>query len=650
MSTREIFREFEALLEKSQKAFNKLRDLPPYGAARWEHRFHKAFHVHSKLWKFQQEHREVLTSRGMERWEVGDIASKIGQLYYNYYLRTSEARFLHEAYVFYEAIRSRAYFAQAATDAGLAIKQLRYFARFIIICLLLNRREEVWQLLQEFQALISSYVMRYSPPDAAEWRAVIQEVTTFLHADVAMPVPRSPGATLPFRASLRCSRTAPEVKAAPHRTLLLHAVIASYYPRQVKIAELPLDSFRMLQALEWEDAYSAGAPPPPPAGAGGGPADPIAEERAAKAAAAAGKKAAAAGGKGGKVAALQAAENGSVGSGTGGSSGSGGGPPPFESPSKHLVYRPTSLQLLSILTTTVEVLPRDGVLLLYLSASSRGELPRGGALASTSNLVTSEITAGGDGDSPHPDSASDVSGLSIGALTVSNASTEAAGLNLGPAKASDAADAYISPDDLAPLTRRSLFLVVDADNAAAFARLQGQEISRATFCLMSPAARPFELGDPLKTGSLLTLFLSGPLMGFCLAAGATDPSTQQLVDLQAAMNAVMGEWAALALRAFAAPAGAAPRSPWAVVFRDALLRRLVLRYVLCRAALGLHCKVGGDAANLPRCYPDLPRELAPDAPEIVAGVARLAACLGKQRVFGKTALPVVSSSSGALGR
>jgi hypothetical protein len=30
---------------------------------------------------------------------------------------------------------------QSATDPNLAIKQLRYFARFIIICLLLNRRE-----------------------------------------------------------------------------------------------------------------------------------------------------------------------------------------------------------------------------------------------------------------------------------------------------------------------------------------------------------------------------------------------------------------------------------------------------------------------------------------------------------------------------
>lgn len=57
MSSREIFKEFEFLLEKSQRCFNRLRDLPPYGNSRWEHHFHKAFHIYSKLWKFQQEHR-----------------------------------------------------------------------------------------------------------------------------------------------------------------------------------------------------------------------------------------------------------------------------------------------------------------------------------------------------------------------------------------------------------------------------------------------------------------------------------------------------------------------------------------------------------------------------------------------------------------
>jgi hypothetical protein len=100
------------------------------------------------------------------------------------------------------------------------------------------------------------------------------------------------------------------------------------------------------------------------------------------------------------------------------------------------------LQLLSILTTTMEVLPRDGVLLLHLSASSgRGELKGGGAFASTSNLVAADgaaaAAAGAAADpegASQPDSMSDVSGLSIGALTVSNAGTEA-GLNLGPSKA-----------------------------------------------------------------------------------------------------------------------------------------------------------------------------------------------------------------------
>jgi hypothetical protein len=121
--------------------------------------------------------------------------------------------------------------------------------------------QEVWQLLQEFQALISSYIMKYSPPDAQEWRSVIQEVTHFLQADVGMPVPRAPGQAVPFRLSLRCAANQAEVKLQPHKMLLHDCVLISYYPRQVKIAELPLDSFRMLQTLEWEDAFSSATPP-----------------------------------------------------------------------------------------------------------------------------------------------------------------------------------------------------------------------------------------------------------------------------------------------------------------------------------------------------------------------------------------------------
>lgn len=49
----------------------------------------------------------MLTLAGLKRGEIGEIASKIGQLYYNFYLRNAETRYLLESYTFYQAIHSR---------------------------------------------------------------------------------------------------------------------------------------------------------------------------------------------------------------------------------------------------------------------------------------------------------------------------------------------------------------------------------------------------------------------------------------------------------------------------------------------------------------------------------------------------------------
>ncbi len=77
----------------------------------------------------------------------------------------------------------------------------------------------------------------------------------------------------------RCSPLAGEARVQPHRQRLRDVVLVSYYPRQVKIAELPLDSYRMLlvslqQACDawclgsclqcWADACSAGQMPAVP--------------------------------------------------------------------------------------------------------------------------------------------------------------------------------------------------------------------------------------------------------------------------------------------------------------------------------------------------------------------------------------------------
>ncbi|KAF9374496.1 hypothetical protein CPC16_001261 [Podila verticillata] len=80
-----VVEEFQYLLEKSQQLFAGLRDLPPTGAKQWQSYFQKTFEVFAKLWRFQQLNRFVLeNSYGLKRWEVGEIASKIGQLYYHY--------------------------------------------------------------------------------------------------------------------------------------------------------------------------------------------------------------------------------------------------------------------------------------------------------------------------------------------------------------------------------------------------------------------------------------------------------------------------------------------------------------------------------------------------------------------------------------
>ena len=117
--------------------------------------FYKVFKVYTQLWKFQQENRQKLVEAGLKRWEIGDIASRIGQLYFGQYMRTSDANYLSESYIFYEAVLTREYFKEGLfQDHSLASKQLRFMARFLMVCLVLNRRETVYQLVNQLKMLV----------------------------------------------------------------------------------------------------------------------------------------------------------------------------------------------------------------------------------------------------------------------------------------------------------------------------------------------------------------------------------------------------------------------------------------------------------------------------------------------------------------
>ena len=95
------------------------------------------------------------------------------------------------------------------------------------------------------------------PTDALEWLLVTQEVEQFLEAD-SLPTGDSEGDrhnTLPIRCQIE-SPLAGVPFTAPF--LQLHeAVLASYWHKQVKLGDLPLDIIRMLQALEWDDPVAS---------------------------------------------------------------------------------------------------------------------------------------------------------------------------------------------------------------------------------------------------------------------------------------------------------------------------------------------------------------------------------------------------------
>ncbi|XVE90345.1 hypothetical protein DITRI_Ditri20bG0070100 [Diplodiscus trichospermus] len=421
------------LVDKADKKFSKIRDLPYYERNRYDTYFYKVFKVYTQLWKFQQENRQKLVEAGLKRWEIGEIASRIAQLYYGQYMRTSEASYLSEAYIFYEAILTREYFKEGACqDFNLANKQLRFLARFLMVCLVLNRREMVHQLVNQLKMLVDECKRTFQDTDFKEWKLVVQEIVRFLKADNAFMNIR------PLRYSLVLD---PHPDVLPHVAVpvarknlrLRDAILSSYHHNEVKFSELTLDTFRMLQCLEWEPSgsfYQSSV----------------------------GKN----------------SPNGALGSSRLNHSQDIADPTLPPNPRKAVLYRPSLTHFIAVLATICEELPTDGVLLIYLSASGttgHALSPSGSGTGisttdyttrdSLSHTIQSDGTStssfGSPSDSPNP-SASQNKGDCIthvtGCLQFGNRGS--GGLNC------------IYPSDLIPFTRRPLFIIIESDASKVF--------------------------------------------------------------------------------------------------------------------------------------------------------------------------------------
>ncbi|KAJ3381675.1 hypothetical protein HDU84_004908 [Entophlyctis sp. JEL0112] len=348
-----IVEEFQYLLEKSQQLFAGLRDLPPTGK-NWQPYFQRTFEVYTKLWKFQQTHRllrgpnpdsAVLESKelyGLKRYEIGEIASKIGQLYYHYYLRTSETNYLYESFVFYEAIRERQYFRDVleAKNPPLMIKKLRYHARFIVVCLLLNASETMKKLLDELTTLVDEYTRAFKPTDANEWAVVVAEISAFLEAERRVSPPDN--ATIPASSlvsRLPLLKPATSASDATTKLKLQEAILVGNYASQIKFSELTIDMFRILQIIERE----------PSVGASGGGSDAMVVDSGD-----------------GPGAAVAVAKR--------------------TNPHKYLLYRPTLAQLLLYIATAYKDMNENTAMFLYISAD--GSKCPGDAVGYTGGVST----------------------------------------------------------------------------------------------------------------------------------------------------------------------------------------------------------------------------------------------------------------------
>jgi hypothetical protein len=160
----------------------------------------------------------------------------------------------------------------------LVVKKLRYYARYIVVCLLLNRRALVVELVDELQTLVEDYVRDFKPADAGAWRLVLQEINLFLqvspsriptlaqeHTAACLP---AHVCTVQVDCPLAISDRAKEAPALSNRLKLppsglegkirlQEAILVGNYQHQVKFSELTLDMFRVMQVLERERVGSS---------------------------------------------------------------------------------------------------------------------------------------------------------------------------------------------------------------------------------------------------------------------------------------------------------------------------------------------------------------------------------------------------------
>nr|AGN12798.1 hypothetical protein [Leavenworthia alabamica] len=598
MADEDVFIKFRALVDDADRKFARVRDLPAFGRAQ-SHYFQNVFKAYMKLWNYQQSYRSKLVESGLNRWEIGEIASRIGQLYFSQYMRTSEARFLLEAYVFYEAILKRRYFEEVAHGKNLnaRFKELRFYARFLLVSLVVDRRDMVVHLADKLRVLVDDSKSNFRETNFKEWRLVVQEITRFIKSDTNLTYVR-PLRYCAMLDSLPASQTDLARFHAKKLFKFRDAILASYHSNEVKYAEVTLDTYRMMQCLEWEPSGSFYQKRPVENKDNGFVVDHTATSGLIDM----------------NLAAAMA------------------DPKLPPNPRKAILYRPTVSHLLAVLAMICDELSPECVMLIYLSASDDigYDYPGGPArdnVAQPENSVGSSRTSKSKLIARASQEQKSYKSEPHSNGKVLSGDDYDEHLWLGPRGSSGSNNLY--PGDLIPFTRKPLFIIIDSDNSRAFKAERGEPVAM----LLSPLKPSFEhsSADDVEAlnGSQFTFFLTAPLQAFCQMLGLSNsnPDPEVYDKAESIISASFSEWERILLTSKVL------NIVWAQVLPDPFLRRLILRFIFCRSVLTSLSRTEDDDPYLPQCHPILPESVSPVSKRVQSSVQKLADHFGVAKSF-----------------
>lgn len=149
---------------------------------------------------------------------------------------------MNEAFAFYSAIRARAYYSKVNREEkpDLMVKKLRYYARFIVVCLLLKKTKIMRELVRELNRQIDEYVKAYDPDDSLEWQLVLNEISSFIEVDNQLNIDHVP-MTLSYRLT---NSLIPPIPAGAEKALanvqmytIEEILIIGNYQDQIKFSE-----------------------------------------------------------------------------------------------------------------------------------------------------------------------------------------------------------------------------------------------------------------------------------------------------------------------------------------------------------------------------------------------------------------------------